>query len=373
MSGPPGTLRSFIDLHLPQRTLPLPVFGPFHAPHLFDESDIDRILGPLTGTSVACRISGRSPVMGSAKQDLSSSSYLDLLRQALSQILLKPLLVNVIVEDMGTLHSDASSYIIHPIACSAAQVLGSALRAHGMTSQAETDYCAVESTESLFENDSLPSGDLSRSKLAIVGLSGRFPGADTLQEFWSLLREGRDMAREAPKERWDVETHVDPTLKRKNTSGTPYGCWLEHPGLFDANFFHMSPREAPQTDPAQRLALMTAYEAMENAGMVPDATPSTRTDRVGVFYGTTSNDWGETNSSQDIDTYYIPGSCRAFIPGRQNYFFKLSGPSYSVDTACSSSLAALHLACNSLWRGDIDTAIVGGTNVTTNPGICHHF
>lgn len=65
---------------------------------------------------------------------------------------------------------------------------------------------------------------------------------------------------------------------------------------------------------------------------------------------------------------YIPGSCRAFIPGRHNYFFKFSGPSYSVDTACSSGLAALHIACNALWRGDIDTAICGGTNVLTNPG-----
>jgi acyl transferase domain-containing protein len=66
---------------------------------------------------------------------------------------------------------------------------------------------------------------------------------------------------------------------------------------------------------------------------------------------------------------YIPGSCRAFIPGRQNFFYKFSGPSYSVDTACSSSLAALHLACNSLLKGDIDTAFCGGTNVLTNPDI----
>ncbi|KOS19517.1 Noranthrone synthase [Escovopsis weberi] len=109
------------------------------------------------------------------------------------------------------------------------------------------------------------------------------------------------------------------------------------------------------------------YEAIEQAGLVPDATPSTRRDRVGVFYGVTSNDWMETNSAQNIDTYFIPGGNRAFIPGRINYFFKFSGPSYAVDTACSSSLAGIHLACNSLWRGDVDTAIAGGTNVLTNP------
>jgi acyl transferase domain-containing protein len=112
---------------------------------------------------------------------------------------------------------------------------------------------------------------------------------------------------------------------------------------------------------------MTAYEAIEQAGLVPDATPSTKRDRVGVFYGVTSNDWMETNSAQNIDTYFIPGGNRAFIPGRINYCFKFSGPSYAVDTACSSSLAGIHLACNALWQGDIDTAIAGGTNVLTNP------
>ena len=166
---------------------------------------------------------------------------------------------------------------------------------------------------------------------------------------------------------WDEKTHVDPTGKGKNTSATPFGCWLDRSELFDAKFFNISPREAPQIDPAQRLALLTAYEAIEEAGIVPGATPSTQKDRVGVFYGVTSNDWMETNSAQNIDTYFIPGGNRAFIPGRINYFFRFSGPSYSVDTACSSSLAAIHVACKALWRGEIDTAIAGGTNVLTNP------
>ena len=75
----------------------------------------------------------------------------------------------------------------------------------------------------------------------------------------------------------------------------------------------------------------------------------------------------ETNSAQNIDTYYIPGGNRAFIPGRINYFFKFSGPSLSIDTACSSSLAAINAGCLSLWRGDTDTVIAGGTNILTNP------
>ena len=120
-------------------------------------------------------------------------------------------------------------------------------------------------------------------------------------------------------------------------------------------------------DPAQRMALLTATEAIEQAGLVPGRTQSTQKDRVGVYFGSTSNDWMETNSAQNIDTYFIPGGNRAFIPGRFFFNFKLSCEIYTIDTACSSSLAAIHLACNALWRGEVDTAIVGGTNVLTNP------
>lgn len=208
-----------------------------------------------------------------------------------------------------------------------------------------------------------------QEKIAITGFSGRFPEAENLQSFWDVIHGGVDTHSETPETRWNVKTHVDRDLKKKNTSGTPYGCWLKNPGHFDRSFFSISPREAPQMDPAQRLALMCAYEAVEMAGLVPDATPSTMRSRIGVFIGCTSNDWCETNSAQDIDFYFIPGGNRAFIPGRINYYFKFCGPSFSVDTACSSSLAAIHLACNALWRKEIDTAIVGGTNVLTNPDV----
>jgi acyl transferase domain-containing protein len=131
----------------------------------------------------------------------------------------------------------------------------------------------------------------------------------------------------------------------------------------------MSPREAAQTDPMQRLALVTAYEALEMSGYQPNRTPSTRAHRIGTFYGQTSDDWREINAAQNIDTYFITGGVRAFAPGRINYYFKFSGPSFSIDTACSSSLAAIQLACTSLWAGDCDTAVTGGLNVLTNPDI----
>ena len=207
------------------------------------------------------------------------------------------------------------------------------------------------------------------SDIAIVGMSGRFPDAANLEKFWELLEKGLDVHREVPPDRYNVRTHTDPTSKKKNTSHTPYGNFIENPGLFDARFFNMSPREAKQTDPMQRLELVTAYEAMEMAGIVPGRTDSTQHDRIGTFYGMTSDDWREINAAQDIDTYFISGGVRAFGAGRINYFMKFSGPSFVIDTACSSSFAALQLACTSLQQGDCDTAFSGGANVLTNPDI----
>ena len=98
----------------------------------------------------------------------------------------------------------------------------------------------------------------------------------------------------------------------------------------------------------QRLALVTAYEALEMAGFVPNRTPSSNTKRVGTFYGQASDDYREVNANQNVSTYGIPGTERAFGNGRINYFFKFGGPSFNLDTACSSGLAAVHAACSSL-------------------------
>ncbi|KAL8939701.1 MAG: hypothetical protein Q9216_003215 [Gyalolechia sp. 2 TL-2023] len=215
-----------------------------------------------------------------------------------------------------------------------------------------------------------PQEDQNRHKnIAIVGMSCRFPGADNVEQLWDILEQGRDTYMRIPKDRFEVDTHYDPQGKKTNASHTPYGCFIEKPGLFDPRFFSMSPREATETDPMHRLALVTAYEALEMAGFVLNATPSTQQDRVGTFYGQTCDDWREVNAAQNIETYFIPGGVRAFAPGRINFHFGFRGPSYSVDTACSSSLAAVQIACQSLIAGGCDTAVTGGVNILTAPDI----
>ncbi|KAL8817389.1 MAG: hypothetical protein Q9223_003773 [Gallowayella weberi] len=181
----------------------------------------------------------------------------------------------------------------------------------------------------------------SKTKIAIVGMAGRFLSAADLESFWHLLEAGSDVHKKIPPDRFDVEKHYDSTGKCRNTSHTPYGCFIDEPGLFDPRFFNMSPREATQTDPMHRLALICAYEALEVAGYVPNRTPSTRLDRIGTFYAQTSDDWREINAAQDIDTYFISAGVRAFAPvdshQRINYF-AADKTGRAVSTTTSSSV-----------------------------------
>ena len=368
MSGPPSSLaqltssQSFRGLG----SKSFQIYGPYHAPHLYSHDDVEQIVGSLNLSLVNAH-PNQIPVLSSTGVKVEGGNFETLLKAAVDQILRQPIRWSDIIEELQTcLHRAGSKkFSIASIGTRADQLIYTALR--------QTPLSALLPPLSTYSKQYLPEdashSGASKSKLAIIGMSGRFPGAKNNEAFWDLLYRGLDVHKPVPPLRWDAKSHVDPTGVKKNSSATPFGCWLDSPGEFDARFFNISPREAPQIDPAQRLALMTAYEAIEQAGLVPDATPSTRRDRVGVFYGVTGMDWMETNSAQDIDTYFIPGGCRAFIPGRVNFCFKFSGPSFAVDTACSSSLAGIHLACNSLWRGDIDTAIAGGTNIVTNPDL----
>jgi acyl transferase domain-containing protein len=385
IGGPPSSLEQlkgsveFKELKL--QNVPLP--GPYHAPHLHSLKDIEEIVGNLTcpdGNRDPCRVS----VLSGDGEKVQGADFTTILKAAVGQILRRQINWNGILNQLLICQENTGHATLNVtmIGMKTDQFVYNALKQTPLRSYLSSNPTQTKQPVSDEDPDPLNG----RQKLAIVGMSGRFPGADDIEGFWQLLEQGLDVHKTVPSLRWDARTHVDPARAQKNTSGTPFGCWLDHPDLFDARFFNISPREAPQIDPAQRLALMTAYEAIEQAGLVPDATPSTRRDRVGVFYGTTSNDWMETNSAQNIDTYFIPGGNRAFVPGRINYYFKFSGPSYAVDTACSSSLAGIHLACNSLLRREIDTAITGGmryalinilnpilthqlqgTNVLTNP------
>ncbi|TPX18780.1 uncharacterized protein E0L32_011529 [Thyridium curvatum] len=372
VSGPPNViskLRQF-GIFKGVRPVEIPVRVPGHAGHLFTSEDIDQILEATPqepwATTYRSQIPMISPVTGRLMPATDFRTQVELCLQDILMVALR--WDNINEEFPQHLKSLGISEIeLVPIMTAMDQTLHQVLRGHGENgvptfSNVEISYFDRDTPHTQINMSGRP--DL--SKLAIVGFSGRFPDAKDPDEFWEILRNGTDTVRRVPSERYNIDTHMS-TDGKKNTGEVQWGCFIPDAAYFDARFFSISPKEAPQVDPAQRIALMTTYEAMERAGIVPGTTPSTKTDRIGVYHGVTSNDYMETNTSQCIDTHFIVGGNRAFIPGRINFCFEFCGPSYSVDTACSSSLAAMHLACNALWRGDIDTAVCGGTNLINNP------
>ena len=150
---------------------------------------------------------------------------------------------------------------------------------------------------------------------------------------------------------------------------TKYGCFVKNMGVFDTKLFNISPREALQMDPMQRLLLLATYEAMEMAGYSPDGALSTNRKRIATYIGQATDDWRQNDECQGIDAYYIPGVARAFYPGRLNYHFKWEGGAYSLDAACASSSTAVHLACSALLSRECDTAVAGGANALSAPAI----
>ena len=204
---------------------------------------------------------------------------------ALTQILLQPIALDKVESDLPRLlkSQGTNHVIVKPFTTSAHKALTKALSSNGLSVDLETNEGNSNKT-----SHRPGSG---RCKLAIVSMSGRFPEAQNTDAFWDLLYKGLDVCKEVPLRRWDVKTHVDPSGKARNKGATRWGCWLDFTAEFDPRFFSISPKEAPQMDPAQRMALMSTYEAMERGGIVPDTTPSTQRNRIGVFHGVTSNDW----------------------------------------------------------------------------------
>ncbi|CAI4215230.1 unnamed protein product [Parascedosporium putredinis] len=317
ISGPPTTLRTVVEQRLfGSNPLTIPVYAPYHAPHLHASVDIEELL-QLDSPEMRAVMEDakpRSPLMSSNGTWFKEETTRDLLKAVVWECLNEPLRFSQAFESCA---QAAKSFrgrhcLIIP---------------HGPTQAAETLAKVVEAETTLvvdvvkglkIHKESIGSSignhgpQLGRCRLAIVGMAGRFPDAASHEKLWELLAKGLDVHRVVPKDRFPVETHVDPTGKAVNTSHTPYGCWIEEPGLFDPRFFNMSPREAFQTDPMQRMAMTTAYEALEMSGYVPNRTPSTQLDRIGTFYGQTSDDWREINAAQE-------GPCATFDNGADGY------------------------------------------------------
>ncbi|WP_266157600.1 type I polyketide synthase, partial [Dyella silvatica] len=195
-----------------------------------------------------------------------------------------------------------------------------------------------------------PARPLASGRIAIIGAACRFPGAENLQSFRSLLLEGREAVIDIPPHR------------RSLAQGVGRAGLLADIERFDPEFFGIAQREADQMDPQQRLLLELSIEALEAAGIVRSRLSGSRT---GVYIGISTSDYSRLQLGQDqpLDLYAGTGNALSIAANRISYVLNLSGPSFALDTACSSSLNATHLALRALRSGEIDLAIVGGVSL----------
>ncbi|WP_372365772.1 SDR family NAD(P)-dependent oxidoreductase [Candidatus Uabimicrobium sp. HlEnr_7] len=211
-------------------------------------------------------------------------------------------------------------------------------------------------------------------KIAVIGLSCRFPGAGDSESFWNMLVEGVDAVSEVPQSRWDLDEYYDPDPDAPGKMYTKHGGFVDNVDLFDAGFFGIAPREAASMDPQQRLFLEVSWEALEKAG---EMKPQLRNSRTGVFVGVSTRDYADlftrSNDPSKIHAYLGTGNAFSAISGRLSYLLGLQGPSMSIDTACSSSLVATHLACQSLRSGESNLTVVGGVNLILSPSTTINF
>ncbi len=201
--------------------------------------------------------------------------------------------------------------------------------------------------------------------IAIIGLSGKYPYAEDMEDFWKVIKEGRDCISEIPKERWRIHEYYSDNKGAEGKSYSKWGGFLRDVDKFDSLFFNISPHEAQLMDPQERIFLETAWHTFEDANYrISDLSDK----KVGVFVGAM---WGlyQLYGAQELlkGNHVYPNSTFASIANRVSYCFNLNGPSLALDTMCSSSITAIHLACESIRRGECEFALAGGVNVSIHP------
>jgi 3-oxoacyl-(acyl-carrier-protein) synthase len=207
------------------------------------------------------------------------------------------------------------------------------------------------------KSESAESAPAENGDIAIIGLSGRFPGADNHYDFWAGLRRGENFVGEVPPERWNHQEYYVAGLPKAfvpHKTRCKYGAFLRSHDRFDAAFFNLSAAEVVMMDPQERLAMEVVWACVEDAGY----TPAGLGREVGLFSGITYNEYQKL----------IPRPTHScFLTSRLAYGFNFNGPAVALDTGCASSLAALDAACQNLRARRCRAAVAVGSNVVLHP------
>ncbi|MCA4900411.1 MAG: SDR family NAD(P)-dependent oxidoreductase [Cytophagales bacterium] len=204
---------------------------------------------------------------------------------------------------------------------------------------------------------------ISDTDIAIIGMSGRFPGANSISEFWENLKHGViSIKRYSDEELIENEVNI---LDLENPNYVRAKGTIEDVEYFDASFFDYSSREAEILDPQTRLLTELAWHALEDAGYVPDKCK----DAIGVYVGITNNLYWQlkmiaSGKITDNETLGVAiYSEKDHVSTRISYKLNLTGPSFTVETQCSTSLVSFHLACQGILNGECEMAITGGASI----------
>ncbi len=205
--------------------------------------------------------------------------------------------------------------------------------------------------------------------IAVIGLGCRYPGgANSPERLWEILQNGEDVITEMVDQRWSSADVYDPDPEAVGKLYTKANGLVDNVDQFDAEFFGIAPVEATLMEPQQRLLLETNWDALEHAGIAPESLMGSKTGvYVGICHMGYSHLQATYGSLEDISPYSGTGNAHSVASGRISYLLGLQGPSLSVDTACSSSLVAIHLAVQSLRKGESDLALASGVNLILEP------
>jgi acyl transferase domain-containing protein/NADPH:quinone reductase-like Zn-dependent oxidoreductase/acyl carrier protein len=199
-----------------------------------------------------------------------------------------------------------------------------------------------------------------KEAIAVIGMSGQFPKAKNVGEFWDNILKAKDCISEIPITRWAINPN------RMDKDFCKWMGVLEDVDKFDPLFFNISPIEAELMDPQQRLFLENSWHCFEDAGYSPASLSGSR---CGVFVGCGTGDYGQLKTNDHLNAQGLMGASVSILSARISYLMNLKGPCLAIDTACSSSLVAIATACDSLILGNCDLALAGGVYVMSGPSM----